>query len=312
MILWILFISVVTCLLVMDLFLFGKKDLSMKNALGLSAFYMTTGVLFGGVIAYVHGWAPMWDYMTAFLVEKSLSLDNIFVISVIFTSLSIPKIYQHRVLFWGILGVIVLRGLMIVLGAELLHRFEWILYVFAFLMMMTGVKLFFITTSPSEIKDNPWIHRLKRYLPLTSEIHGHHFFIYSNNTMKKGGGKLYMTPLFLALITIELADLMFAIDSVPAVFVITQDPFIVYTSNIFAILGLRALYSALAVMIHKLHAMQYAIGLVLIFIGVKVFFPLLLGIKIPSLISLCITMAFLGGGVIASLFKERRNSASPS
>lgn len=309
MILWILFSIIVTCLLTMDLFLFGKKDLSMSSALKLSAFYMTMGTLFGAVVAYAQGWPAMWDYMTAFLVEKSLSLDNIFVISVIFTSLSIPKIYQHRVLFWGILGVIVLRGLMIVLGAELLHRFEWILYIFAVLMMMTGVKLFFISATPLDMMDNPFIQRLKRYLPLTDTLHGHHFFvslkIEGNGKRKK---KIYVTPLFLALVTIELADLMFAIDSVPAVFVITQDPFIVYTSNIFAILGLRALYSALAAVIHKLHAMQYAIGLVLIFIGIKVFMPLVFGIKIPSFLSLIITMTLLGGGVMVSLCVKKMDA----
>ena len=244
MTLWILFAIIVTTLLTIDLFLFGKKDLSMGTALTLSAFYMSMGIMFGGVVAYSRGWGPMWDYMTAFLVEKSLSLDNIFVISVIFTSLSIPKIYQHRVLFWGILGVIILRGLMIVVGAELLHRFEWILYIFAVLMIMTGIKLFFMSTKAPDIKDNTLIQKLKRYLPLTNELHGHNFFVYLKNTAKKGKKKLFMTPLLLALITIELADLMFAIDSVPAVFVITQDPFIVYTCNILQFWGC-ALFTAL-------------------------------------------------------------------
>lgn len=297
---WAVFFLVIALLLVMDLYLFGKKDLSMSSALKLSAFYMSVGVIFGCGIGYTHGLSSMLDYMTGFLVEKSLSLDNIFVISIIFSSLSIPKTYQHRVLFWGILGVIVLRGLMIALGVELLERFEWILYVFAGLMIATGIKLFFVSTASVDMTDNTLIQRLKNYLPLTQTLHGHRFFVRLNDE-QNGNKRTFVTPLFLALITIECADLMFAIDSVPAVFAITQDPLIVYTSNIFAILGLRALYSALASMVDRLHAMQYAIAIVLIFIGIKVFMPLLFGIKIPAFVSLCVTILVLAGGVMVSM-----------
>jgi tellurite resistance protein TerC len=211
------------------------------------------------------------QYFTGFFVEKSLAMDNVFVISLIFTYFAIPRIYQHRVLVWGILGVIVLRGIMIGLGAALINQFDWILFIFGAFLLITGIKMLVIADKEPDIAGNPILKFLRKHLNVTDELHGEKFFVKGPDP--KGCGKLvrFATPLFLALVLIEFADLIFAVDSVPAIFAITTDPYIVYTSNIFAILGLRALYFALAAMVHRFHYLKYALSLVLIFIGAKIF-----------------------------------------
>jgi tellurite resistance protein TerC len=238
-------------------------------------------------------------------------MDNVFVMAMIFGFFGIPRRYQHRVLFWGILGVIVLRAIMIGLGTALVQRFDWILYVFGAFLLFTGVKMLFSREEQRpDLAQNPLLRFLRRHLRVTEELHDGHFFV-----RKRPEGAthhlLYATPLFLALVLIELADLVFAVDSVPAVFAITQDPFIVYTSNIFAILGLRSLYFALAALMHRFVYLKYALALVLIFIGGKIFLHGFIG-KIPALLSLGVTFGLLAGGVLLSLLKTRNRPQQES
>jgi tellurite resistance protein TerC len=237
-------------------------------------------------------------------------MDNVFVISMIFTYFAVPRIYQHRVLFWGILGVIVLRAIMIGLGAALVMNFSWILYVFAVILIATGVKMLMSIDDEPDIANNRILGFLKKRMRLTQDLQGERFFVKQAGP----GGKLlwFATPLFLCLVLVEIADVVFAIDSVPAIFAITPDPFIVYTSNIFAILGLRALYFALAAMVHRFHYLKYALAFVLIFIGSKIFVgDWLFGGKVPAEISLGVTFGLLLGGVVYSLWKSR-DQATPT
>lgn len=307
---WLLFLGIVLTLLVIDLGLFHKKDkkIEVKESLWMSAFYIAIAFLFGLWIWSALGAQSFAEYMTGFLVEKSLALDNIFLISVVFSSLSIPLKYQHRVLFWGILGVIILRGIMIALGAQLISNFSWILYVFAAFMIFTGIKMFFIPEQKIEIKDNILLKWMSKHFRITTEINGNSFFIrkLDPKTNKKC---IFITPLLVALILIEFIDLVFAVDSVPAIFTITNDPYIIYTSNIFAILGLRALYFALAAIIDRFHYLKFALAMVLIFIGSKIFISDFMGIeKFPPMISLAITFGLLFFGCVYSLYKSRAKS----
>jgi len=303
--LWLVFLAVVASLLAFDLGVLHRDnhEIGVRESLMLSASYICAGLLFGLWVYFQKGSDASMDYLTGFLIEKSLSMDNVFLMATIFGFLAIPRQYQHKVLFWGIMGVLVLRALMIGLGAALIHEFSWILYVFGLFLAATGLKMLF-----SKVDDHPDLERnllvrfLRKHLRVTHSLHGQHFFVRQPDTT--GRTVLWATPLFLALILIECADLVFAIDSVPAIFAITQDPFIVYTSNIFAILGLRALYFALAALIHRFAYLKYALALVLVFIGAKIFLVGIIG-KIPSIISLSVTVALLAGGVIVSLYKTR-------
>jgi len=247
-------------------------------------------------------------YLTAFIVEKTLAMDNVFVIAMIFTYFAIPREYQHRVLFWGILGVIVLRGLMIGFGAALVTQYHWILYFFAAFLIFTGIKMLVTDEAQVDISKNPVLGFLRRRLRVTEALHGNNFFTRLPDP-QTGRLATYATPLFLALAMVEIADLIFAVDSIPAVFAITTDTFIVYTSNIFAILGLRALYFALAAIIHRFHYLKYALGVLLVFIGSKVFVADLFGLaKFPASVSLGVTFAILAAGVGWSLWKTRDNA----
>lgn len=372
---WLLFIGIVLTLLVLDLGVLHKDqhEIEVKESLMLSAFYIAMGLAFGVWVWWEMGSQSGLEYMTGFVVEKSLAMDNIFVIAMIFSYFAIPRKYQHRVLFWGILGVIVLRAIMIGLGATLVSQFGWVLYIFALFLVLTGYKLlvmsdglqallkkyahfkmtltgiwtvtcllmayaahigmvqtneplwveilvFALTAGtaflgykiaympPHEEKDlsqNPLLLWMKKHLRVTNELHGQAFTVRQPDP-KTGKTVLFFTPLFLALIMIEIADVIFAVDSVPAIFAITTDPFIVYTSNIFAILGLRALYFALAAMMERFAYLKYALSLVLIFIGSKIFFANLMGWeKFPAIWSLSITVALLAGGFIYSIWKTR-------
>ena len=253
---------------------------------------------FSGFVYWQMGSEATAQYLTAFVVEKTLAMDNVFVIALIFSSFAIPRMYQHRVLFWGILGVIVLRGIMIGLGATLVAEYAWLLYVFAAFLIFTGVRMLFIDESKHSV-DGPVLRFLKKRMRVTEGLEGNSFFV-------KRDGLRYVTPLFLALVLIEIADLVFAVDSVPAVFAITTDPFIVYTSNIFAILGLRALYFALSAILHRFAYLKYALSLLLVFIGSKVFVADWMDLeKFPPSWSLGITFAILAAGVGFSLYKTR-------
>ena len=303
--LWLVFISVVIALLSIDLGVLHRDnhEIGVKESLWLSAGYISAGLLFGLWVWVQKGGDAGMDFYTGFLIEKSLSMDNVFLMAMIFSFLAIPRQYQHKVLFWGIMGVLVLRAIMIGLGAALIHEFSWILYVFGAFLALTGLKMLFskVDEHPN-LEDNFLVKWLRGHLRVTDRLHEQRFFVRQPDA--SGKSVLWITPLFLALILIECADLVFAIDSVPAIFAITQDPFIVYTSNIFAILGLRALYFALAAMIHRFAYLKYALALVLVFIGAKIFLVGIIG-KIPPVISLSVTLGLLIGGVLLSLYKTR-------
>ena len=230
-------------------------------------------------------------------------MDNVFVIALIFSYFAIPRQYQHRVLFWGILGVIVLRALMIGLGAALVSQFSWVLYLFGVFLVLTGIKMWLIADHMPDIGNNPLLRFLRKHLRVTPQLEGNAFFVLATDPVS-GRTVRWVTPLFLALCLVEFIDLVFAVDSVPAIFAITSDPFIVYTSNIFAILGLRALYFALAAMIRRFKYLKYALALVLVFIGAKIFLVGFIG-KMPPSISLAVTFGLIVGGVLVSLWKTR-------
>ena len=302
---WLLFAGVVVTLLALDLGVLHKDDheIGVRESLFLSGGYISMAALFGAWVWWYLGAQSGTEYFTGFLIEKSLSMDNVFVIALIFTYLNIPRQYQHRVLFWGILGVIVLRAIMIALGATLVSQFSWILYVFGAFLVFTGIKMWIVADHMPDIANNPLLKFLRKRMRVTPKVEGNAFFVYRPDP---ANGKLvrWATPLFLALVMVEFIDLVFAVDSVPAIFAITNDPFIVYTSNIFAILGLRALYFALAAMIHRFKYLKYALALVLVFIGTKIFLVGIIG-KIPPSISLTVTFGLIAGGVVVSLWKTR-------
>ena len=304
---WLGFLGVVLALLIFDLGVLHRenREIEVRESLILSSVYVSLGLAFGGFVWWQLGAESGMNYLTGFVVEKTLALDNVFVIALIFSFFAVPRIYQHRVLFWGILGVIVLRAIMIGVGATLVSQFSWVLYIFAAFLIITGFKMLWIGDKEPELAGNPVISFLRRRLNVTEEHHGQAFFVKQQNPVT---GRLtwFVTPLFLALIMVELADIVFAVDSVPAIFTITTDPFIVYTSNIFAILGLRALYFALAAMIHRFKYLKPALAIVLVFIGSKIFVADLLGLeKFPAALSLGITFAIIAAGVVWSLVKTR-------
>jgi tellurite resistance protein TerC len=307
---WFVFIGIVVTLLAFDLGVLHKDDheIGVKESLWLSAGYISVALIFGAWVAWYFGAQSGMEYYTGFLIEKSLSMDNVFVIALIFTYFAIPRLYQHRVLFWGILGVIVLRALMIGLGAALVTEMSWILYIFGAFLVFTGIKMLMIANHMPDIGNNPLLKFLKKRMRVTEKIEGNAFFVYKPDPVT-GKTIRWATPLFLALCLIEFVDLVFAVDSVPAIFAITTDPFIVYTSNIFAILGLRALYFALAAMIHRFTYLKYALALVLVFIGSKIFLVGIIG-KIPPVISLTVTFGLILGGVLFSLYKTRGQELS--
>lgn len=304
---WFTFIGIVFVLMAFDLGVLHRKtkEISIKESLWLSAFYISIALLFGAWVWFELGAQSGKEYLTGFIVEKTLAMDNVFIISLIFTYFAIPHQYQHRVLFWGILGVIVLRGIMIGLGATLVSQFGWILYIFAVFLIITGIKMLFMGDKLPNIEDNPLLKFLRKNMRVTNELHGNKFTVQlvDKNTGKKA---TYMTPLMVSLILIEFVDLIFAVDSVPAIFTITLDPYIVYTSNIFAILGLRALYFALAAIIHRFKYLKPALAWLLIFIGSKTFIADAMDMeKFPADISLAVTFAIIGAGVIVSLYKMK-------
>lgn len=306
---WILFSAIIFILLLMDLGIFNKTDhvIQLKESLMLSAFYISIGLIFGIVVWYNLGDQSGKSYFAGFLLEKALSIDNIFVIALIFSKFNIPRIYQHRVLFWGIVGVIALRAILIGMGAILVKKFEFVLYLFSLFLIYIGFHLFFQKEKPNNIENIWFVRTVKQYLPFTSEMHGNHFYIHDRSRKSKFFSSIVFTPLFLSLLTIEFTDLIFALDSVPAIFSITTDPFIVYTSNIFAVMGLRALYFALDGLMDQFSYLNRALALVLMFIGSKQFIALGLGIeKIPVDISLSVTLTLIIGGILLSLLKSKK------
>lgn len=305
---WLLFILLICFFLALDLGVFHKKDTEIGIAEALRWTFIWIGLsllldvalyfLYGngtlhGPSGVVEGGEAAMEYLTGYIIEKSLSLDNIFVMAAIFSYFKIPRIYQHRVLFWGILGAIVLRGVFIFAGTALLQHFHWIIYVFGVLLLYSAGKMLFMNDDDNQdLSQNKVVRIAKKFLPLSTKIEGHAFIIKEN-------GKKFASPLLLALIVIETSDVLFAMDSIPAIFGVTLDPFIVFTSNIMAILGLRSLYFALAAMLGKFDKLKYAIVFVLAFVGVK----MLIGnwVEISTPISLGVIVVSLAAGVIASI-----------
>ena len=311
---WGLFLLVVVVLVVFDLGVLHKKDeeIGVAASLKLSAFYITAGLIFGLWIWHKMGAPSAMLYYTGFLVEKSLSLDNVFVISLIFTYFASPRLYQHRVLFWGIIGAIVLRGLMIGLGSSLVASYHWVLYIFAAFLVFTGIKMLLPEKEgDNDISQSKIIRFLKARMRVTDELHDQRFFVRKSDPKSGGRLVLWATPLFLTLCMVEISDVIFAVDSVPAIFAITTDPFLVFTSNIFAILGLRALYFALSAILERFEYLKYSLALVLVFIGSKVFLgDFVFGGKVPAVLSLSITFGILAVGVMYSLYKTRGQVAA--
>jgi tellurite resistance protein TerC len=297
---WAVFLLIVVALLAFDLGVLNKNahEISVKESLWLSAFYIAVALLFGLGVWHYRGPDDALLYYTGFLVEKSLSLDNVFVFALIFGFLGIPRIYEHRVLVWGILLALLFRAIFIGFGAAAVTEWQWILWFFGAFLIYTGVKMLLAKEDHGPDFENSVIYRwMKSKMNLSTEYRGQSFWFKEN-------GVRYFTPLFVALILVNFADIIFAVDSVPAILAITQDPFLVYTSNIFAILGLRALYFALSAMIHRFHYLKYALALILVLIGVKIVL-MMIGIKLPAILTLGLTFGLIAGGIGYSLWKTK-------
>ncbi len=311
---WTGFLTIVIALLAFDLGVWHKddKEMGIAESLWLSAFYFAFAMAYGAAVwwGYANGYIKTEDgthagitFFTGFFIEKALSIDNVFVISLIFGFFAIPRKYQYRALVWGILAVIVLRGIMIALGAALVQQYSWVLYIFGAFLIATGIKMLIVPEAEPDVSKNPVVKFMRKRMRVTDELHDQHFFVKKPDPAT---GKLvtWATPLFLALVVINVADLIFAVDSVPAIFAITTDTFVVYTANIMAILGLRALYFALAAMVHRFEYLKYALALVLVFIGGKIFWNQIVG-KVDPAISLGVTVAMIASGILFSLWKTR-------
>ncbi|HEY0959215.1 MAG TPA: TerC/Alx family metal homeostasis membrane protein [Novosphingobium sp.] len=305
---WLLFLAIVLGLLALDLGVLhhGDRAMSMPDSLRASLVYIVAALLFGGWIWHEFGSDAGLRFLTGYVIEKSLSLDNIFVISLIFGYLVIPAALQHRVLFWGILGVLLMRALLIGAGTALVHEFAWLLPMFGLLLIVAAIRMLGNDEATPSHSQAHLLAALRQRLPVTETLHGRALLARLPDPSRPGRHKLYVTPLLLALVLIECADALFALESVPAILAITQEPYLVYTSNIFAVLGLRALYFALAAMVTRLAYLKHTLALILIFIGGKILFQHFGG-HVPPLVSLCVTLSLLVGGTLLSWRAERRS-----
>jgi len=301
-VLWAGFIAFVLAMLALDLGVFHRKShtVSLKEAAVWSGVWISLAAVFNGLIYWMFGPTLGLEFTTGYLIEKALSVDNIFVILVLFTYFRVPSEYQHRVLFWGIFGALIMRAIFVFAGAALLSKFHWMIYVFGALLVVTGFKMLRSGDEQIDPDKNPLIRLVRRVLPLTSEFHGEKFFV-------RDGVKWVGTPLFLCLVAVEFTDLIFAVDSIPAIFAVTQDPFIVFTSNIFAILGLRSLFFLLAGVMDRFVYLKIGLAMVLLFVGTKM--VIMDWYKIPVALSLGIVFLILTTSIVASLFKTRGSLA---
>lgn len=293
---WIGFNLFVLLMLALDLGVFNRKAhaISVKEALTWTCVWITLALLFNGLIYYWFGEHIAIDFLTGYLIEKSLSIDNIFVFVLVFGYFQIPAVYQHKILFWGILGALVMRVIFIFAGVALIEKFHWTIYLFGAFLIYTGYKMFTEKDKKLEPEKNPVIRFFRSIMPVTDQLHGDKFFVQLN-------GKRYATPLFMVLVLIEATDLIFAVDSIPAILAITQDQFIVYTSNVFAILGLRSLYFALSHVVDRFVYLSVGLAFILVFVGLKM---LLVDVfTIPTFISLLVIAAVITGSIILSLLK---------
>jgi tellurite resistance protein TerC len=299
---WATFLGFVLAMLALDLGVFHRKDhvVGPREALGWSVLWVSLALCFGGYVWVRFGSETGMQYLTGYVIEKSLSVDNIFVFVVIFGALGIPPIYQHRVLFWGILSALVMRGGMIAAGAALISRFHWIIYVFGAFLILTGVKLLFAGGATDHPENSAVFKFLRRIVPASPHLDGNHFFT-------KANGKWLATPLFFALALIEVTDVIFAVDSIPAIFAVTTDPYIVFTTNVFAILGLRSLYFLLASYVEKFTYLKPSLAFVLMFVGGKM--AAIDVVKIHAAVSLAVVVSILAIGIVASVIRSKRDAA---
>lgn len=299
--LWIGFNLFVLVLLALDLGVLHRKqkEISIKEALWLSLGYFLLAMIFAAGVFHFMGSTKGYEFLTGYLIEKSLSIDNIFVFVLIFSHFAVPAQYQYRVLFWGVLGALVMRATLILVGAAVIENFHWIIYVFGAFLIFTGAKMLMTVGKEPDMENNRVNLFMRKHFRVTETFEGDKFVVRRN-------GARFITPLFIVLVLVELTDLVFALDSIPAIFAITTDPFIVYTANVFAILGLRALYFALAGIITRFHYLKYGLSLVLVVVGVKMILNAWFGTKvIPTEIALLITAVLIGGSIVVSLIKTR-------
>ena len=304
---WILFYALVIVMLYADLKLFGRKgqhEVGVKEALQMTAVWIGVSLIFCGGIWFYEGDNKAMEFLAGYLIEKSLSMDNLFVFLMLFSFFGIPRKYQHEVLFWGIFGALVLRSIFIFAGAAMVQRFEWILAIFGIFLIYTGIKMFGAETDEQvDPSKNIFVKLFKRFFPVTDQMHEDRFFVIEN-------GKRLATPVFIALIVIETTDVAFAVDSIPAVFSVSRDPFIVLTSNIFAILGLRALYFALAAIAQYFQYLKYGLGIILSFVGVKMLLEVIWDIEIATPLSLAfifgVLLLSMLASYVATLYSRRR------
>lgn len=302
---WIFFNAFVIAMLALDLGVFHKNshEIRLKEALAWSAVWLTLALIFNGVLYFWKGQETALQFLTGYVIEKSLSIDNIFIFILIFSYFKVPAKNQHDVLFWGILSALVMRAVFILVGVTLIHRFHWIIYVFGVFLFVTGIKMFFQKETEIHPENNPLLKWVRKVLPLTSDYEGNKFFV-------KRAGKIFGTPLLLVLLTIEITDVIFAVDSIPAVLAVTPDPFIVYTSNVFAILGLRSLYFALAGVMPFFHYLRYGLSVILAFVGIKMVLSEIY--KIPTGVSLTVIVAVIAFSVVASLIWPKKPESIPA
>ncbi len=292
--LWVGFNAAVLVMLALDLGVFHRKahEVSLREAAGWTAVWVSLAMLFNAGIWYFAGRQPALEFLTGYLVEKSLAVDNIFVIALIFSYFAVPAAYQHRVLFWGILGALVMRGAFIAAGSYMLQQWHWVIYFFGAILLVTGIRMAVRRDEAIDPEHNPVVRLARRWLPLTNRYDGQRFWTVEN-------GRRVAMPLFLVLLLVEFTDLVFAIDSIPAIFAITDDAFIVYTSNVMAILGLRSMYFLLAGVVHKFVYLKFGLSLVLVFVGAKMM--LVDVIKVPTMVSLAVIATVIGGSIALSL-----------
>lgn len=299
--LWIGFNAFVLAMLAIDLGFFHRAShmISLKEATIWSLIWILLALLFNGILYFWQGPEVALQFLTGYLIEKSLSVDNIFVFVLLFATLGVPTTYQYRVLFWGVLGALLLRGLFIAIGAVLLESFHWIFYLFGAFLVITAMRMAFDKQAEVHPEHNPVLKFVQRILPVTADYHGDRFIV-------RQAGRILVTPLFLALLVVETTDLVFALDSIPAIFAVTTDPFIVYTSNIFAILGLRSLFFILANIIQTFHYLRLGLSIILFYVGIKMMLTDIY--HIPTVLSLLVIAAVLMLAIVASLIRTRRLS----
>lgn len=297
--LWTGFSVFLIVMLALDLGVFHKNShvVEFKEAMIWSGVWIGLALLFNVGIFYYFGKVKGLEFMTGYLIEKSLSIDNVFIIALIFTYFNVPRQYQHRVLFWGVIGALIMRAILIAVGATLIKEFAWIIYIFGAFLIFTGLKMYFQKNEGINPDKNPVVRFFKKFIPMTDEYNKEKFFLIKE-------GKRFATPLFVVLLLVETTDLIFAVDSIPAIFAITSDPFIVFTSNAFAILGLRSLYFALAGVIYKFYYLKAGLSVILVFVGIKM---MLIDIyKIPIGVSLGFVALVILIAVLASVRKNKQ------